>query len=307
MNRPAPDLSAVFAPATTAFQEGSGDIDLDAMRSNAMFWLHSQLGGLVLFGSTGEGLLLQNDERITIIEAIRGDHAETVLLAGAGAESTRRTIELCRLSARAGADGVLVHPPAYYRPLMTPEVLRKHFTAVADASPIPVVLYQVPTAFSGIALPVELVVDLSAHENIIGIKDSSGDVEALAALVDRCEPSFQVLVGSGAALLDALGAGAAGAILGVAVLAPAEASRIQTLFDKGDLRAARDLQERIATIHREIVAQRGVPGVKMALDLLGHHGGAPRPPLQPLASSEAGAVVAILETGGLLGTSARTA
>lgn len=300
MNRPALDLSAVFAPATTAFQTDSGDIDLAANRSNFSRWLESPLGGLVLFGSTGEGLLLDGDERAAILEAAREDHPDGTLLAGAGAESTRRAIELCRLCADAGADGVLVHPPAYYRPLMTAEALRAHFTAVADESPVPVVLYQVPTAFSGLALEPDLVAGLSEHPNIVGIKDSSGDVTALAALVERCEPSFQVLVGSGAALLDALGAGARGAILGVAVLAPAESAQVKTLFEAGDLEAARAVQERIGRVHREVVAGRGVPGVKMALDLLGMVGGSPRPPLQALPASEADAIAEILKNAGLL-------
>ncbi|HET7274029.1 MAG TPA: dihydrodipicolinate synthase family protein [Longimicrobiaceae bacterium] len=293
-------LDGVFAPATTTFSPDTGELDLDGMRKNAGDWLDTALGGLVLFGSTGEGLLLADDERVRVLEAIRADHSSSVLLAGTGAESTRRAIELSRSAARAGADAVLVHPPAYYRPQMSPEVLRSHFTAVADASPVPLVLYQVPSAYSGIQLHADLVAGLSDHPNIIGIKDSSGDVDALRELVRTCAPSFQVLVGNGAALLDALEAGATGGILGVAVLAPADSIKVHTLFRSGDGVRSRATQDRITAVHREIVAARGVPGVKAALDLLGMVGGPPRPPLQPLPSGEMESVRATLVTAGLL-------
>ncbi|HEX7242031.1 MAG TPA: dihydrodipicolinate synthase family protein [Longimicrobiaceae bacterium] len=280
------DLSGVFAPATTPFDPVTGELDLVGLRANARAWLRAELAGLVLFGSTGEGLLLDEDERTRALEAVRELAAGRLLLAGTGAESTRAAIRLTRAAAAAGADAVLVHPPAYYRPQMTPEALREHFTAVADASPVPVVLYQVPPRFSTVELPAGLVAELSHHPNVAGIKDSTGDLKTLAALAGACERSCAVLVGSGDALYGALEVGARGGILAVALLAPDACAEAYAAFVAGDAARAGRLQERISPLHRKVVGALGVPGVKAALDELGMHGGPPRSPLRPLRAKE---------------------
>ncbi len=280
------ELSGVFAPATTPFDPVTGDLDLVGLRANARAWLRAELTGVVLFGSTGEGLLLDEDERTRALEAVRELAAGRLLLAGTGAESTRAAIRLTRAAAAAGADAVLVHPPAYYRPQMTPEALREHFTAVADASPVPVVLYQVPPRFSTVELPAGLVAELSHHPNVAGIKDSTGDLKTLAALAGACERSCAVLVGSGDALYGALEVGARGGILAVALLAPDACAETYAAFVAGDAARAGRLQERISPLHRKVVGALGVPGVKAALDELGMHGGPPRSPLRPLRAKE---------------------
>jgi 4-hydroxy-2-oxoglutarate aldolase len=279
----------------------TGEVDLVAARRNARAWLDAPLSGLVLFGSTGEGLLLDEEERTRTLAGLREIVGERLLLAGTGAESTRATIRLGRMAAEAGADAVLVQPPAYYRPLMTAEALRDHFRAVADASPVPVILYQVPPAFSGIELQTGLVAELAQHPNIVGIKDSTGDLQAMGALVEACPRGFQILVGSGAVLYGALEVGAVGGILAVAVLAPRECAEIYRLKRAGEEAAAGRLQERIAPVHKAVVAGRGVPGVKAALDLRGLVGGPPRSPLKPLREKERAAVREALEKAGLLG------
>jgi 4-hydroxy-2-oxoglutarate aldolase len=271
-----------------------------ALRRNARAWLGTPLSGLVLFGSTGEGLLLDEDERTRLLEGVRELMDGRLLIAGAGAESTRTTIRLARRAAAADADAVLVHPPSYYRPAMTADALRDHFLAVADASPLPVILYQVPPQFSGIELQPGLVGELARHPNIAGIKDSTGDLKSLGALVDACDRNSSVLVGSGAALFGALEMGATGGILALALLAPTECVRIHELRLQGDHAAAGRVQERVAPVHRAIVARLGVAGVKAALDLLGLTGGAPRSPLKPLRDREHAAVRAALDDAGLL-------
>jgi 4-hydroxy-2-oxoglutarate aldolase len=277
------DLRGVFAPATTPFDPVTGDADVVALRANLRRWLQAPLAGVVLFGSTGEGPLLDEEEKARLTAAARDVvDGGRLLLAGTGAESTRATTRATAAVAAAGADGVLVQPPAYYRPAMTPEALRDHYLAVADASPVPVILYQVPPRFSTVELAAGLVGELAKHPNIVGIKDSHGDLKALAALVDACGKNGQVLVGSGAVLFGALEAGAVGGILAVALLAPRECAELCRAYAEGRLADAGRIQERLGPLHRAVVADLGISGMKAALDELGMHGGPVRPPLKPL-------------------------
>jgi len=294
------ELRGVFAPATTPFDAVTGEVDLVAFRANVRAWMGTELAGVVVFGSTGEGILLDEDERTHVLEGVRElvDDGR-LLLAGAGAESTRAAIRLARAAADAGADAVLVHPPAYYKPQMTAEALRDHFVAVADASPVPVVLYAVPPRFSTVELAAGLVGELSRHPNIVGIKDSSGDLKTLAALSDVCDRSCTVLVGSGDALYGALEVGAKGGILAVALLAPEPTAAIHRAYAAGDTAQAGRLQERVVPVHRRIVGALGVPGVKAALDELGMHGGTPRSPLRPLRPKDREEVRTVLANAGL--------
>jgi 4-hydroxy-2-oxoglutarate aldolase len=294
-------FEGIFAPATTPFDPVTGDADVVAMRRNLRAWLEHDLAGVVLFGSTGEGVLLDDDERAQLLESARAVvDGGRLLLAGTGSESTRATIRRSRAAAEAGADAVLVQPPAFYKPQMTPEALRDHYRAVADASPIPVLLYQIPPRFSGVELPAGLVGELAQHPNIAGIKDSSGDLRTLGALVDACGPRCSVLVGSGAVLYGALELGVSGGILAVSLLVPRLCAELYAHFRAGSPGRAGRLQERIRPLHDRIVGGLGVAGTKAALDLLGHAGGGPRPPLRPLRPADAEAVRAALHHAGLL-------
>jgi 4-hydroxy-2-oxoglutarate aldolase len=290
----------VFAPAVTPFDPVSGDVDLVSLRRLARTWLEAPLSGLVLFGSTGEGVALHPAERTRALEAVRAVMPDDrLLLAGVAAESTRGALGLIEGAAAAGAQAVLVQPPAYYRPQLTPEALRTHFLQLADRSPLPVLLYQVPGQYAGLKLEAGLVAELSKHPNIVGIKDSSGELKSLAAYLDACDRSCAVLVGSGAALYGALELGAAGGIVAVAVLAPHEAAELALAYRAGRTSEAGRLQERLGALHRDVVARHGVPGIKAALDLLGLPGGAPRPPLLPLRERERKAVAAALSGASL--------
>jgi dihydrodipicolinate synthase/N-acetylneuraminate lyase len=207
---------------------------------------------------------------------------------------------MCRAAAQAGATAVLVQPPAFYRGAMTREALADHYRAVADASPVPVIVYQVPLRLSTIDLPLALIAELSEHANIVGVKDSRGKLELIRELVDATTEGFQVLVGSGALLQSALDAGAVGGILGVANLVPELCAGIQAAHDRGDAAEAARIQSRVAPLHTGIVGGMGVPGVKHALDLLGRAGGVPRSPLRPLAEPGRAEVQRLLDQAGLL-------
>lgn len=273
-------------------------MDVSAFRANLHAWLSHPIAGIVVAGSTGEAPLLSREELLALVDAALPLTEERRLIVGTGAEATREAVALSRAAGERGADAVLVRSPSYYRPAMTPAALRDHFRAVADASPVPVILYHIPK-FVPVHLDPELVGRLVEHPNIVGIKDSSGDLANLAALAAACGSNGSVLVGSGALLYAALEAGARGGILGVGLLATRSATRLYAAWRDGDARTAGALQERIGPLHKTVVAGLGVAGVKAALDALGLMGGVPRAPLQPLAADRARAVEAALEAAGL--------
>jgi len=257
--------------------------------------------GVLVAGSTGEAVYLDERERRLLIEGARSVvTGDRLLLAGVGAESTRATLRLARAAAAAGADAVLVMPPAFYCAAMTPEALRLHYTAVADATPVPVVIYQVPSQLATIELQAGLIAELARHGNVIGIKDSRGSLAQVGELLGACPAHFQLLVGSGALLYGALEMGARGGIMASAHLAPGASVVLERAFRAGRAAEAGRMQERVGPLHTEIVARLGVPGIKLALDLLGLRGGPPRPPMRPLAAKHRELVRATLVRAGLL-------
>ncbi|MDE2655276.1 MAG: dihydrodipicolinate synthase family protein [Gemmatimonadota bacterium] len=295
------DISGVMIPTTTPFDPVTGEIDLVALRENVRKWARTGVSGLVIGGSTGEAVFLDEGERDACWDVVGGSLPDGVLLvAGTGAESLRTTLRLTRMAAARGADAVLVQPPAFYRGAMSPEVVRDHYLAVAEASPVPVIVYQVPTRFSTLDFPAGLVAELSTHGNVVGIKDSRGKLELVGELVDQCSRGFQVLVGSGNLLYGALESGAVGGILGVANLAPRESAGLHARYMAGDRAAAGALQERIGPLHNAVVGGMGVAGVKYGLELLGYHGGVPRPPLRPLPEGRRDEVAEALARAGIL-------
>ena len=294
------DLSGVFVPCTTPFDPVTGEVDLVGFRGNVRSFMAHPIRGVVIGGTTGEAVLLDEDERMALLAAARDLVSDDrLVVAGTGAESTRATIRRCEMSADAGVDAVLVQPPAFFKGAMTDAVLFEHYGAVAAASPVPVILYQVPLRMSTLEFSIKLVADLARVENVVGIKDSRGSLELVGELVDRTPDDFQVLVGSGAALYGGLELGAVGGILGVANLAAGPAAEIHAAYRAGDSGTAGRIQEVVAPVHNEIVAALGVPGVKVGLDLLSLRGGDPRPPLRPLQEEKRAAVASALERAGL--------
>jgi 4-hydroxy-2-oxoglutarate aldolase len=290
-----------FLPVTTPFDPVTGDVDVVAFRANLRHWFRSPIRGVLIAGTTGESVLLDSGERRALIEAAADTVPdEGLVIAGTGAESTRGTIELSRQAAAAGADAVLVQPPAFFKGAMTPEALARHYRAVADVSPVPVLVYQVPLRMSTVELGTGLVEELSKHPNIVGIKDSRGQLDLIGELVQHTQDDFQVLVGSGALLYAALETGAVGGIVAVGLLATAQAADISVAWAEGRLEEAGRLQETIAPVHQQVVAAIGVPGVKAGLDLLGLRGGAPRAPLSRASDAKIEEVRAILEAAELL-------
>lgn len=287
-------------PATTPFDPVTGEMDQVGLRNNVRAWTGSGVRGLVIGGSTGEAVLLDENERHTSWELVRNAAPDEMLLvAGTGAESLRATLRMSATAAELGYDALLVQPPAFYKGAMSAEVVRDHYVAVADNCELPVILYQVPTRFSTLDFSTGLVEELSSHPKIIGIKDSRGKMKLVGELVTATGDDFQVLVGSGNLLYAALTIGAVGGILGVANFAPKECAQIHSLFAAGDSVGAGALQGKVAPLHNKIVGEMGVGGVKTALDLLGLCGGTPRPPLRPLPETRQTEVASLLASAGL--------
>jgi 4-hydroxy-2-oxoglutarate aldolase len=275
-------LDGILAPVVTPF-DGTGEVDGDAFVANVRAHLAAGLHGIIVTGSTGEAALLDEDERLRLVTLARGAvPRDRTLLVGTGAESTRATIARTRAAADRGADGVLVVAPHYYGDAMTADAQREHYLRVADASPVPVLLYTIPK-YMHFAVPAEVVATLARHENIVGMKDSSGDAALLRGYLASQDASFKVLTGSGSLVGEALRLGAHGAILAVALFAPMLSLDVFRATRDGRADAASAAQARLTPLAARIVAGMGVAGVKAALDQVGLRGGAPRPPLRPLA------------------------
>lgn len=294
------DLAGVHIPTTTPFTK-DGDVDSNALRSNLTKLVAQGVHGLVVGGSTGEAVFLDASERRDSWTIAREVGSDCLLIAGTGAESTRTTVRMCEAAAEAGADAVLVQPPAFYKGAMTAPVLVDHYRAVADASPVPVIVYQVPLRMSTLDFSTPVLAELSQHPNIVGMKDSRGDLDRLREVVDATADDFQMLVGSGALLHAALEAGAVGGILGIANLVPAWCVEIFAAHHRGDESEAGAIQAKVSPLHTGIVGGMGVPGVKFGLDQLGLVGGPPRSPLRPLADSGRVTADALIAEAGLTG------
>ena len=302
---PGRELAGVFVPITTPFRAGAEEVDLPTFRAQVERLGRSPIRGLVVAGTTGEGPFLQHEEKLALFEAAREAlPPDRLVIAGAGAETTREAISLCKEAAAAGADFVLVKPPSFYRRAMTPAILAAHYRDVADGSPAPVIFYIVPPSCASVDVPDGLLGELSVHPNIAGLKDSRGDLAAFGAALECVRDGFRVFIGNGAKLYAALEIGAAGGVLGVANLVPWEAAGIFESFVAGRLEDAGRLQERIAPLHQEIVAAHGAAGVKAALDVLGFGGGPPRRPLRPLDPKTRERIRSVLGAAGLRGAGA---
>jgi 4-hydroxy-2-oxoglutarate aldolase len=278
-------LQGIFAPLTTPFA-ADGSVALDKLRDNVSRYNRTKLAGYVVNGSTGESVLLDFDEVDRIWATVHDAAApDKMLIAGTGVENTDVTIKRCRRAAELGYHAVLVKTPHYFKSAMTAEALEKHYCSVADASLSPVLLYNIPQN-TGISLPADLVAKLATHPNIVGLKESSGNIPLMVEVVQSAPADFQVLSGSASALLGSLAVGAVGGILALACFLPDAATEIYDAWRAGDLERARKVQHSIISPSRKIVAELGPAGVKYSMDCAGFFGGQPRPPLLPLTSTQ---------------------
>ena len=272
--------AGILAPVVTTF-DASERLDLDAFATNLRAHLVAGLDGVVVAGSTGEAALLDDEERVRLVAMARDVVPDDRwLVVGVGAESTRATVRRCEAAHTEGADAVLVVAPHYYGSAMTPAALRAHYQRVADESPCPVLLYNIPK-YMHFALPADLVAELAAHGNVIGLKDSSGDLAMLGGFLQAQSDTFSVLTGHAGTFHDAWKLGARGGILAAALFAPELARAVLDRAGVAD-DAAAEAQQRLLPLGRDVVGTMGVAGVKAALDAVGLRGGPLRLPLLPL-------------------------
>lgn len=265
-------LRGILLPFPTPFDQ-SGELDTHALVSNIEKWKQTGVKGFVALGSTGERVHLDERECVKVIEVARtAIPSDLILIAGAGQAGTRTTIGEIRSAARAGADAALVITPHFYRGAMTQDALIEYYTAVADAASVPLLLYSMPV-LTGITIAPETIARLSAHENIVGIKDSSGDIISFAKTLRLVPENFAVLTGNGAMLYAALSAGATGAILAAGCAMPRAAIEIFSAVKAEDYERARKVQERFMPLARAVTVRFGIGGLKAALDMLGYAGG----------------------------------
>jgi 4-hydroxy-2-oxoglutarate aldolase len=274
-------FAGIYTPIVTPFA-ANGDVDERGLIGNVDRYLASPLTGLVVLGSNGEAAQLEDDEADRVIAVVRSRvPRDRPMLVGTGRESTRATIAACKRAADLGADAVMARTPSFYKPQMTSDAFIRHYTEVADASPAPLLLYNV-TMYTGVNLLADAVEKLSEHPNIVGLKDSGNDMLQIGDYLARSKPGFTVLAGAAPTAFTSAVLGVHGAVLALAGIVPELCVELFGHVKEGRVEQARALQRRLMPVARSIGPVYGVPGLKAALDLLGLTGGIPRPPLRPV-------------------------
>ena len=291
-------FEGIFAALTTPFVRD--EVSVPKFKENIAKFNATGLAGYLVLGSTGESVLLSDAESEALIRAARESAAPgKKVIAGTARESTNLTVEFTNLAADLGVDAALVRPPSYYKTKMGLEALRAHYMAVADGARVPVLIYNIPQN-TGIFLESRLIIELARHPNVIGLKESAGNLAFLGEVIRQVPPDFHYFLGSGSVFLQALELGACGAILAVANAAPEICVRIYELFREDRLEEARSLQLDLLPFNKAIMEGAGIPGLKHALDLRGFYGGPARLPLLPVEEQAKSDVAAHMRRLGIL-------
>jgi 4-hydroxy-2-oxoglutarate aldolase len=292
-------LRGVFTPIATPFDE-RGQVAHDKLEFNLDRWNQTGLSGYIVLGSNGEWVYLNEREKLAVLKTARQViPKDKLMIAGTASESTVNTIALTEEAAQIGADAAIIINPSYYKSQMTAPVLVNHYRLIADASPIPIMIYNLPPA-TGIDLSADLLVELSQHPNIIGVKDTSGNMPKMGETIRRADPSFHVVSGSANFFYPSLAIGVTGGILALANVAPDQSVEMFRLFNAGEIERGRALHLRMLPVNLAITSRFGISGLKAALDMLGFYGGLPRLPLLPLDNERRQELQNILKTAGVL-------
>ncbi len=286
-------FQGIFAPIPTPFHDD--ELSLADLQENLPFWDASPLSGLVVGGSNGEFALQSAEERLAVAATVRErlSPAKAVIM-NTACESTRETIRLTRAAAGAGVGAALVVNPNYYKSEYSEKVLERYFLDVAEASPLPMMLYNMPRN-TGINLSTGLIVRLSRHPNIVGVKDSGGNIVQISEIIAGAAPGFAVFAGSANFLYPTLAVGGVGGTLALADILPEQCCRLYTLFQEGRHAAAQQLQLGLLAINAAVTSRWGIAGLKAAMELLGRYGGPPRRPILPLGEAERAELAHLLD------------
>ena len=291
-------FKGIFAPLTTPFV--GDEISIEKLKENIQKYNRFDLAGYVILGSTGESVLLSDEESEKLVRAAREAASPgKKIIVGTARESTKLTLDFTNRVAAYKIDAALVRTPSYFKARMNQEALKKHYLTLAEKSKVPIIIYNIPQN-TGITIDNDLVVDLSSHPNIAGIKDSSGNLAALGEVIPHLDPQFSSIIGSAFVLFAGLELGASGAIITLADAAPALCVKLFKLFLEGKRDEARELQFDLIPLNKAIIVTYGIPGLKYGLDLQGYYGGPCRLPLLPLDEKGKKEMEAILKKLGLL-------
>lgn len=274
------NLKGIIPPITTPFIDN--EIEFNKLKTNIEKLNEMNLTGYVVLGSNGESVFLTREEKIRIVDSVR-EHAAPgkVLITGTGTDSIKETISLTNDASKNGADYALIITPSFFKTDMEHSTFINYYLAVADSVKIPIIIYNVPK-FTNVNIQPDTVAELSEHNNIVGIKNSSGDIEPTAKFILGTPDDFHTFIGTGSVLLQGLKDGAVGGILALANIAPTECIKIQELFDLEKLEEAEVLQKKMVPVNKAITTTFGIGGLKAAMDMIGLYGGHPRLPLNPL-------------------------
>lgn len=280
------DIGGVYPPIATPF-DSSEKIDYEKLNENLNVWKKIPFRGFVVQGSNAETAYLKSDEKVSIVKHVRDNvPSEKLVIAGSGCESTKETIELCQQMSKVGADAVLVRNPCFYKGSMTDKALIQHYKSVADNCDIPIILYSVP-ANTGLEITENVIVELSSHPNIIGLKDSGGDISKLAGLAFKTSRNnFQLLAGSASFLFPSYVVGCVGGVCALANVLGQACCDLEKLFKEGKFEEAKLLQQRLVGPNQAVTKRFGIAGLKKAMDLFGLYGGPTRTPILPLEETQ---------------------
>ncbi len=292
------NFKGIFAALTTPFV--GDEISTEKLKENILKYNSTDLAGYVVLGTTGESVYLTDDESEKLARAAKevASNGKKIIV-GTGRESTKITLEFTNRMADLGIDAVLIRTPSYFKARMDREALRKHYLTIADQSKAPVLIYHIPQ-ITGLSIDPELIIELSTHPNIIGMKNSSGYLGFLGEVKSQLAPDFDYLLGAGGVIFLGLTLGASGGILRLAAVAPAECAQLYNLCIEEKLDEARKIQLNLVPVNKAIIQTFGIPGTKYALDLCGYYGGPSRLPLLPIDEEGKKEMERILKESGLL-------
>jgi 4-hydroxy-2-oxoglutarate aldolase len=288
-------LGGIVIPAVTPF-DTDGALALDKIALNLAAWGQSGVAGYMFLGSNGEFRSLSDAESLSVARAAIAGKQDKYLILGIGRESTYQTLRFLEKVAAlpTGIDYVSVLTPAYFAAAMTPAALSAHYLSIADASPLPLLLYVAPGFANQVTPPAALVAELADHPNIAGIKDTSKQMMAEYLALAGGRDDFAVLAGSIGNLRQCLEGGGRGGVVSAANYLPSLCAEIVTLSDAGRVEAAWATLERVQRLTKATAGRFSVAGVKACMNILGFDAGIPRLPVLPVAAAEIAAMAAIL-------------
>ncbi len=291
-------IKGIMPPITTPFKDG--EVAYDKLAQNIVRWNKTGLSGFVVMGSNGEAVFLTREEKLRLVEETKKNIGSgKKLIAGTGSDSIKETISLSNDVFERGADYALVMTPSFYKGSMNSGAFIRYFTAVADGTRVPIIIYNVPK-FTGVDIQVDAIARLTEHRNIVGIKNSCENSAQTAEIIASVPKDFSVLVGTASVLYPGLAAGATGGILALANIAADECVHLQRLFHEGRHEEASKLQKKLIPVNKAVTSRYGVPGLKAAMDMVGYFGGEPRCPLTELTTAERDDLASVLKSAGLL-------